>query len=166
MKKSSWLFIIFMILVTQIQLSGQEKSDWPKSTSSILANIGTMGIATPISLQCENLWHGNKGHLGLSTGMIHTFYYDETLSGILGFYLAMVLMTGVKEHHFEGRIGISYHPIYTFPEGGTKNEEVPFMPVVTLGYRFQKPDGNRFYRVSLGSGGIGFGIGFVLGQKK
>ncbi len=154
-----------MLGILAAEVEGQDQGQWPARSSSISLYAGTLGFVTPLSVQYEHLWHKKKGHIGISTGITNSFYsIDENSSAFLGAYLAMVYMIGMDNHHFEARIGASYHPIYLFPEFGTKNEEIPFMPVVTLGYRFQKPGGNRFYRVSFGTGGIGAGIGFVFNQ--
>ncbi|MFH0758126.1 MAG: hypothetical protein V2B15_12635 [Bacteroidota bacterium] len=163
--KQTLLISVALLGFLAAGLEGQDQGQWPAGSSSISFYAGTLGIVTPLSVQYEHLWHKKKVHTGISAGITNSFFCDgESGNAFLGAYLAMVFMTGMDEHHFEGRIGASYHPIYLFPDFGTKNEEIPFMPVITLGYRFQKPGGNRFYRVSIGTGGIGAGIGFVLKQ--
>ena len=156
-----WL-VIFM--VPMCQLSGQETEKWPEGFSSVTLNAGTLIYATPIGITYEHLWHGKYIHSGFSTGIVTTFL-DGFSSETLGGYLAIVLMTGKGNNHFEGRLGGSYHPINIYPDAGSRNNDIRFMPVINLGYRFQPPDRNIIYRVSVGTGGFGLGIGYVFKQK-
>jgi hypothetical protein len=137
--------------------------DWPKSTSCISLYAGTLGDISPVGITYEQLWHRQKIHLGISAGLLHTFY-DR--SGVLGFYGAGILMAGMKAHHFEARLGGSYHPVYTYPDAWSDFEDFSFMPVIALGYRYQAPGENWYFRAAVGTGGIGIGIGFVLGHGK
>ena len=154
-----------LILFTSWNLPGQEADPRPESSSAISIYVGTLFYATPFSITYEHLWHREKSQLGISGGMPTTFM-DGFQYNALGMYLAGILVTGKKNNHFELRLGASYHPIYLYPEAGAKNEDIPFMPVVAFGYRFQKPGDDRYYRVMLGTGGIGVGIGFVLNPNK
>jgi hypothetical protein len=164
MKKALVLWLV-IFMVPKCELYCQEQGTWPVGSSSITLNAGTLIIATPILINYEHLWHRKKIHIGLSTGIVTTFlegFSSETLGG----YLAMVLMTGTGNKHFEGRLGGSYHPIYIYPGAGAQKTYLFFIPVINLGYRYQPPGDNIYYRVSIGTGGFGLGIGFVLGQEK
>jgi hypothetical protein len=144
-------------------VKGQEEAEWSSTSNSIAINAGTLITATPVGITYERLWNREKLHLGLSTGSMVTFL--EGGEGTLGFYLAFVMMTGKKNNHFEARLGGSYHPIYLYPDAGSYNYDLPFIPVITLCYRYQLPEGKTYYRFYIGTGGVGIGIGFVLGQK-
>jgi hypothetical protein len=164
MKKIVSAGLVIMTILA-VGVNGQGTAGWPGSSSSVSLNVGTLLMATPISVTYDHLWHMKKTHLGLSTGVL-TSFYDGANSMVLGFYAAFTFLTGTSSHHFEWRLGGSWHPVYLYPDAGSSFEEIPFMPVIVLGYRYQKPGGNRFYRASVGTGGIGIGIGFVFGQKQ
>ena len=156
--------LLFSIIALSCTLEGQETQPVTRSSSAISFYVGTLFYATPISVTYDHLWQREKVHLGISTGMVSTFL-DGFQYNALGFYLAGVILTGKDSHHFEGRVGASYHPIYLYPEAGAKNEDLPFIPVITVGYRFQKPGDDLYYRLSFGTGGIGMGIGILLGHQ-
>ena len=156
--------VLFLILILTFRLPGQEAQPGTGGSSAISFYVGTLIYATPLSVTYDHLWYREKVSWGISTGVVSTFL-DEFQYNALGIYLAGVILTGKESNHFEGRLGISYHPIYLYPEAGSKNEDIPFMPVISVGYRYQKPGDDHFYRVSFGTGGIGVGIGMILGQK-
>jgi hypothetical protein len=164
MKKIVSAGLVIMTILA-VGVNGQEAAGWPTSSSSVSLNVGTLLIVTPIGVTYDHLWHMKKTHLGLSTGVL-TSFYDGSNSMVLGFYAAFVFLAGTRDHHFEWRLGGSYHPIYLYPDAGSSFEEIPFMPVIVLGYRYQRPQGKTFFRASAGTGGIGLGIGFVFGQKQ
>jgi len=44
----------------------------------------------------------------------------------------------------------------------TDYDDYKFLPVISMGYRYQPPQSRKFWRISLSTGGIGFGYGWVL----
>lgn len=70
--------------------------------------------------------------------------------GLLG---AVTLLTGKKNHHFEINGG-AFAGKYSDVEA-----EYFLLPVLDLGYRYQKPDGGLIFRSNAGFLGIRFGLG-------
>jgi hypothetical protein len=152
---------IFLVCAAP-DVKGQDENPWPSQSSAIGVYLGTLGVATPLNLTYDHLWTGERVYGGLVSGVTLTFLEDFR---VLGVYLAGVLLTGMDRHHFELRLGASYHPLELYPDAGAYNDDLPFIPVITLGYRFQESGANRFYRISAGTGGIGVGMGFIFRQK-
>ena len=146
-------------------LKAQSETSWPSGSSAIALNVGTIILASPFVASYDHLWHLKKIHLGTTTGITFCAYAPDH-SWVFGGYAAVVLLSGMGNHHFESRLGATYYPIQLSPDPGKSYADIHFMPVILLGYRFQKPGGNRFYRLSVGTGGIGVGIGFVFGQNQ
>ena len=159
-----------MLLAMNVDLQSQEgdlpsqKSGlWPGKSSWITAYVGYVGVVVPLGLNYEFLKKMEKVHLGFSLGPILTFVPEDPVT-YLGAYSAFVFLSGTKDHHFEGRLGASVHPFQISPEWQAGDTEFPFIPVVTIGYRYQPPGSRQFFRVSFGTGGIGLGMGFKLGE--
>jgi hypothetical protein len=166
MKRSSGILaiILAMLLATNVNLQSQENVTWPKQSSWISGYIGFVGAFVPMGLNYDHLWHREKAHLGISSGFLISFETDSP-NTLLGAYSAFVFLTGTGNNHFEGRLGASVHPFLVSPEWQTGGTEIPFMPVITIGYRYQPPGSREFFRLSFGTGGIGLGLGIQLGGR-
>jgi len=161
-KYSTFVFLVLTLTGSSL-VGAQDPAAWPQRSSCISPYMGFAGVVLPVSLQYEQLWHLEKIHTGFATGPVATYYFDES-EIFLGGYLAAVLMTGMNNHHFEARLGASYHPLELTSRTEFGDTDFPFIPVVTVGYRYQLPGHNQYFRASFGSGGIGIGMGIMLGQ--
>jgi len=166
MNKISRFLIVLLasFMLMPMDLRSQEFIPWPQQSSWISAYVGFVGVVVPVGLNYEHLWHRDNVHLGTSGGVVMTVYPEESET-FLGGYLAFIFLSGTGDHHFEGRLGASVHPFLIAPRWRTGGTDFPFIPVVTVGYRYQPPDSRQFFRVSFGTGGIGIGMGFKLGEK-
>jgi len=79
---------------------------------------------------------------------------DETEGpGVLG---AITMLTGKGNNHFEINAG-------TFiGKNSEVQDELFFMPIADLGYRYQKPEGGFIIKASAGFLGIRFGLGYAF----
>jgi hypothetical protein len=119
-----------------------------------------MGAFTPINISYDYLLHKSRIHIGYTTGLTTTLY-EGAAYGTLGVHLTMTIMTGIGKNHFETKLGGVVNPIKLWSDG-YDDYAFKFVPVISLGYRFQKPENKIFYRVGLSTGGIGLGIGFIM----
>ena len=163
MKKK--LMIIQVLLVIVIKLNSQDpvpySSVWPSKSNSLSLYASTiLGAFTPINISYDHMVHKPKLHLGYTTG-ITTTLYEGVEYGTLGFHMAMTVITGMENNHFEAKLGGVINPIKLWSDG-YDDFAFFFVPVISVGYRFQKPGDNKFYRIALSTGGIGFGIGGIL----
>ncbi len=124
------------------------------SKVNIYADFGggfSRGLAT-INIE-GRIFSGNKLTWYVRTG-IGGGGIDETEGpGVLG---AVTMLTDKGNNHFE-------------INGGTfigKNSDVPdelfFMPIADIGYRYQKPDDGFIFKASAGFLGIRFGLGYAF----
>jgi hypothetical protein len=81
---------------------------------------------------------------------------------VCGGHATFSVFAGTQKHHMDLKIGFSYTPIKLYSTEGYYDYAPNFWPVVTLGYRFEKPDGRRNFRTGLGTGGLGLGVGWKV----
>lgn len=153
---------MLQITFLNIRLNAQIQSEWPDRTNGISIFATTIfGIFTPVNLSYDYLVHKEKVHYGITTGLTTTFCEGVDYAQ-LGVHLTFTFMTGKSKHHFESKLGLVYNPILLYSEDEWHNYAFKFVPVISLGYRFQQPDGRRFYRLAVSTGGIGAGTGFIF----
>lgn len=163
MKKSVFLILVIINTGSFIRINGQTEQSapaWPKSSSYVtLYGSSFFLIANPINIAYEHIWHPSWVHPGFSAGL--TFVFMEGVSyAVCGGHATFSVFAGTKKHHMDLKIGFSYTPIRLYSEHGYYDFAPTFWPVVTLGYRFEKPDGKRNFRTGIGTGGLGFGAGW------
>lgn len=168
MKKLPLILLAGLMIAGNARLFAQTSTQWPESSSSVsVFGSSLLLIATPVNISFEKLYLRNNIYLGYTYGPTILFLtkslYD---SHGLGGHLAFTLLTGKRNRHFEGKLGFSYTPFVLYSAYGEDRFDIPFIPVVSLGYRFQKPDGKTFYRFALSTGGFGFGLGYVFKTGK
>ena len=85
------------------------------------------------------------------------FYFNfmggttQKVGGIVG----LNFLLGSKNSHFEASIGWFF--------GVEKNfTELIKYPIISIGYRYQKPEGGWFFRPHIGTTGPGFGVGYAF----
>ncbi|MBM3420695.1 MAG: hypothetical protein FJY11_06125 [Bacteroidetes bacterium] len=102
-----------------------------------------------------------KTHNGITTGATVTSYYGFEDSD-LGVHLTYTFLSGVGKSHFEAKLG---GVLNLMSLSGSSSVEFYFLPVISLGYRYQPPDRNNFYRIGLSTAGLGFGFGTIIKLK-
>jgi hypothetical protein len=68
---------------------------------------------------------------------------------------AITLLTGKKENHFEVNGGM-------FVGEESYDQSIFILPLLDLGYRYQKPQGGFIFRAKAGALGIGIGLGYAF----
>lgn len=110
------------------------------------------GVEATLNLEVRFLnrekvtWYGRAG-AGLGGILIAT--------GGAGGSASVSMITGKTNNHFElnGGIFIGYDQYYNDPF---------YLPVLDLGYRYQKPDGGFLFKAKIGILGIGIGLGYAF----
>ncbi|MFT4755230.1 MAG: hypothetical protein ACI85Q_002798 [Salibacteraceae bacterium] len=69
---------------------------------------------------------------------------------------ALTMLTGKKNSHFELNAGL-----FVGEELGTENDLFS-LPLLDVGYRYQKPDGGFIFKAKIGVLGVGIGLGVAF----
>ena len=75
--------------------------------------------------------------------------------GILG---ALAMLTGKKNNHFE----ISGGAFIGKNTSEYNEEDMYYLPIINLGYRYQKPEGGYIFKARAGFLGVGIGLGYAF----
>lgn len=148
---------IFLSLITFLFISStiyaQNKSD-AFGNHAIYADIGTIVLISGASLSYERKFHTNAteqvrffGRLGLAGTAI--FYGPGGPGGVGG----ITLLTGKRNHHFMASGGIFVGQDFEMNTG------IYALPMLDIGYRFQRPQGGFLLLAKAGVFGVGIGIG-------
>jgi len=159
------IVILLMVLFLSVPLFSQNdttlQNAWPKKSNGISLHASTIMFGfSPVNLSYDRLYHTRKLHYGFTTGLTCTLYDGADYSS-LGAHLTFTLINGMNNHHFESKFGLTYNFLILWTRGW-EDYALPIIPVVSLGYRYQKPDGKYFFRCGLSTGGIGVGFGKVF----
>ncbi|HRZ42877.1 MAG TPA: hypothetical protein P5228_09275 [Bacteroidales bacterium] len=140
-----------------------QTDNYPKQQSSVSVYASTLLLASVANLSYEHLWRPSetsKVRLGLTAG--YTFAVQHWSGGLddpgMGPHLAFTLLAGRKDKFFELKLGGTA----LFEKSDPGFEYSYAMPVISLGFRKQNPEKNRFFRWSLSTAGIGFGFGYIF----
>lgn len=135
------------------------KPAFPDRGSSIHA--GTLLFHYVLSVNHEHYRHSPDGrhHWGLGYGASGGWGFN---GWAVGAHLMGSYWSGRGKNHFEARLGVAPTVFW----GGEYSDTFVFpVPVVLIGYRRQAPGSPRFFFVNVGSVGVGFGFGTVLGGR-
>ncbi|GAB4414657.1 MAG: hypothetical protein OHK0039_22670 [Bacteroidia bacterium] len=152
------LFVLLLILGFCPVLHSQP-ADQPWDAYSLSVYASTNLFASPIVGSFEGYIHRGRAHWGLGTGLTYTF--SQWPDNMLGPHAYASYWSGLRAHHFEAKLGMAMGIEYE-QDGYSGN--ITWIPVVTLGYRYQRPYSRFFFRTGLGTGGIGVGIGTTFGR--
>jgi hypothetical protein len=162
MKRTVLIFLVIILTAVNQPLRAQDAPPWPAKSSYITGYASTLFLlASPINIGYEYYAHPGWIHPGFSVGWTALFL-EAGAYAVTGPHATFSMFTGKKNHHFDLKTGFSYTPILLYSNNKWNDYAVKFMPVVTLGYRYQKPGGNSFFRVGVGIGGLGIGFGIRL----
>jgi len=166
MKRLLYIVLIVLVFSGRNNIQAQTPENWPDASHGVSIFASTLlGAFTPVILSYDYLSHGNRGHVGFTTGLTTTFCEGAKYEQ-LGGHFALTLMTGMSNNHFETKLGIVYNPFILYNKSDYADWAFKYIPVVSLGYRYQKPGGRMFYRIALSTGGIGAGTGFLFYSDK
>jgi hypothetical protein len=160
--------LIILVLSLNSFASFSQSSDenvWRKSSQSISLSASTLLFATPINLSYNQFWHNDGIHYGVNAGASFVFYELVQYASV-GVHSSFGVFLGRNSHHPELKFGIAYTPLLVYSLTEYTDYNYPFVPVISVGYRYQNPGENDFYRVFIGTGGIGIGMGWLLETNK
>lgn len=165
MKTVSLAWMVFVLSPSLMNGAGQEVSAWPKKSTYVTGYVSTLFLmASPVNIGFEHYTHPGWFHPGFSAGW--TFLVLEGGAyAVTGPHATFSFFTGRRNHHFDMKAGFSYTPFMLYSHDQWNDYAWRFMPVATLGYRFQRPGGKSFFRAGLGVGGLGIGAGIRLNHK-
>ncbi|MCI4670401.1 MAG: hypothetical protein MRZ79_19850 [Bacteroidia bacterium] len=141
--------LFFTVGVAQAQ-NDSSRPEWPKS--SVNLHVGSNVVLLPlISASFESYSHKKEGrrHHGFGIGAFGAGNPLGSIGPVWGGQIYHNFWTGAGNHHFETRLGLTVSNI----------PDAPIVPLIQLGYRFQKPQGANYWIIDLGTGGLGFGFG-------
>jgi hypothetical protein len=90
------------------------------------------------------------------------FWYGRMGTGYGGFLFAgggfgalgaVTMLTGNKNSHFELNTGLF---------SGKEDGDAITLPIIDVGYRYQKPEGGFVFKAKVGILGVGFGVGYAF----
>jgi hypothetical protein len=95
----------------------------------------------------QGKWVSWYGRMGAGYG---GFLFAGGGFGALG---AVTMLTGKKNSHFELSTGLFR---------GKEDRDAITLPIIDIGYRYQKPEGGLVFKAKIGILGVGFGIGYAF----
>lgn len=146
------VLLLFTFIITKAQSPGN--SEISKFNANIELGFGIFSLASANfeayiadSDSGKVNWYGKAGF-----GFAEEFMGESGLGG-LG---AVTMLTGKGKHHFEASGGVFI--------GSGSYGEMLILPLLDLGYRYQKPGGGFIFRGKVGifSLGVGIGIGYAF----
>lgn len=162
MKKT---IISLIIILACLQTFGQkqDENNWQESSQDISLSASSLLLASTVNVSYNATWYGDWLHYGINVGGSFVLYEIVEYASA-GLHSTFGVFLGRKVHHPELKIGISYTPwlVYTMTEYPDFASDFEFMPVLSLGYRYQKPGNDNYWRLFLSTGGLGFGMGWTL----
>lgn len=114
--------------------------------------IQSVNFETTIFRTKSNLFQLN-GRVGV--GYIYLNFMGGGTIQKVGGIVGLNLLIGRQNSHFETSIGWFLGFEKNFTERMT-------WPVISIGYRYQKPEGGFFFRPHIGTTGPGFGFGYAF----
>lgn len=160
--KKIFLISSLLFLFTNLVYAQSEKDtdkDRGMSKFTLHVEVGTNIAVSSTSLNFEGLigsspsgkvhWYGRAG-LGGSA----IFYGPAGWGGLGG----LTMLTGKGKHHFEAGVGVFVGNDTGFGMG----DGVFALPLVDLGYRYQKPGSSFIFRAKAGVLCVGIGLGYAF----
>lgn len=154
------LYFLILPLLFGCAVSTAQTAEQPeRSKFNTYLEFGTVLIVTSVSVNGELLfasspseeinWYARGG-----VGVAGVFYGPAGYGGLGG----VTMLTGKKNHHLEVSGGV-----FMGSDSGMGMEDGFFaLPLLDVGYRFQKPEKGFVFRVKVGALGAGFGLGYAF----
>ncbi len=147
---------IILLTIIFFAFSNITKAQSELSRVNLYTQFGALpGLEANINVEMR-LHSGNKvtwyGKVGGGFG----FGGLAGIGGGPGGLAAITMLTGKSNNHFELNGGVFI--------GNDKHYNVMFyyLPILDLGYRYQKQDGGFLFKAKVGILGIGFGLGYAF----
>ena len=147
------LLLVITILSVGFSANAQSLEKNKMSKNSIYFDTGIIpGVHAFVNYE-RSIYQGKKvswyGRMGFGFGGI------LMASGGFGGLGAVTMLTGKKNSHFELNAGI-----FSGKDIGNSNSFA--LPLLDVGYRYQKPDGGFVFKAKLGILGVGIGLGYAF----
>lgn len=145
-----FLFFILFALLINTEAKAQQSDSSKLSNINLYADAG-FHVAGQVSINLEKrigagdkvTWYGRAG-LG-AAGVI-------MVDGGFGGLIAITMLSGTGKNHFEINGGVFF----------LSSKEILALPLLDLGYRYQKPGGGFLFKAKAGILGIGIGLGYAF----
>ena len=147
------LVLVITILSGLFSANAQSLEKNEMSKNSIYFDTGIVpGVHAFVNYE-RSLYQGKKvswyGRAGFGYGGL------LLSDGGLGVSGAITMLTGKKNSHFELNTGL-------FSGNNIEGSNSVTLPVLDVGYRYQKPTGGFIFKAKIGVLGIGFGLGYAF----
>ena len=160
MKKLCLVFLMIGFL-SQINLMAQEQTGYKSTYMGVSAFLSLLPL--PTNLSFDLLKYNGKAYHGITVGYTKLLigsgygFIEDLRNHYGGAHLTYTRLSPRKRGFFETKLGIVVSNEFEFAWLETK-----ILPVISIGFRHQKPDGKFFFRwaVSTGLIGAGFGVNF------
>ena len=135
-----------------------KSESWPGNSSAISFYASSLLFASVLNCSYDWLVLTKNAHSGITVGLTYTAEHVFR-NRLLGVHFAYTYLSGLNKNHLEIKLGGIYHFIHFGEDAFT------FLPVISIGYRYQPPGNYNFFRIGVSTAGIGVGYGFALGLK-
>lgn len=153
--KSYALALISSIVLLSTSATAQDTSqtqpDYYFGASAFLSLV-----PLPLNISFDALKFSNRAYNGVTFGLT-TFPLQKNSYPDYGGHITYTRLALKRKGYFETKIGLAYNRNFS-----DYWLETNILPVISIGYRFQKVDSRWFYRVALSTGLIGVGLGVNL----
>jgi hypothetical protein len=155
--------LLLALLVLSTTVKSQENESAELSKNSVNFEFGTNFIVSSVSLNFEKYFASTKsgntnfyGRAGLGGAAV--YWGHVGWGGLAG----VTMITNAKGiAHFEGNAGI-----FLGHEKAPPASEDPgtlfVVPILDIGFRYQKPGDSFIFRAKVGTFGIGIGLGYAF----
>ena len=143
-----------------MNLKGQVDNQIDSGRFVVHADAGTILVLSSATLNLEVKlgqpifnkvnWYARAGFGGSAI-----FYGNAGFGGLAG----VTMFTGQGNHHFEASAGAF---VGNETGAGLGNQGLFALPLLDVGYRFQKPQKSFVFRAKLGVLGLGIGLGYAF----
>lgn len=147
-----------VILKTNFCPDSINTGSWPGNLSAISIYASSLLFASVLNCSYDWLVMTKNAHNGITVGLTYTSEHVFR-NRFLGVHFAYTYLSGLNKNHLEIKLGGIYHFIHFGEDAFT------FLPVISIGYRYQPPGNYNFFRLGVSTAGIGVGYGFALGIK-
>jgi hypothetical protein len=144
-------FIVFQSTSVTAQENSQTQPDYYVGASAFISVL-----CLPLNISVDVLKFGERAYNGVTFGLT-TFPLMKNSYPDYGGHITYTRLALKRKGYFETKIGLAYNRNYVDYWLDTN-----VLPVLSIGYRFQKPESRWFFRVALSTGLIGAGFGANL----
>ncbi len=154
-KASKILFFFILSVFYLTDAEAQKVNSTGPGKTTVYGDFGggiTRGL---VSLNLERKLSSSKNLSWYARGGVGGGGLDETTEGP-GFLGGITMLTGMGNNHLELNGGVFIGRNSDFVD------ELFYMPIADIGYRYQKPEGGIIFKTGVGFLGIRFGLGYAF----